>query len=68
MATRVEALIKGPVLRWARETAGYSVPEAAQKLEIDPAAYERWEADQAAPSVPQLRKVKARSAGFEFAR
>ena len=57
MATRVEALVTPALLRWGRDTAGYDVSTAAAKANVKPEALESWEAGQARPSVPQLRKL-----------
>jgi transcriptional regulator with XRE-family HTH domain len=61
MAARVKALITPALLTWARETAGFSITEAADKLAIDPEKLTAWESptDEATPSIPQLRKLAA---------
>jgi Zn-dependent peptidase ImmA (M78 family)/transcriptional regulator with XRE-family HTH domain len=61
MAARVKALITPALITWARETAGFSVAEAADKLDIDAGKLTAWEnpKDDAAPSIPQLRKMAA---------
>src|SRR5438128_11903624 len=53
----VEALVKGALLVWARESAGYTVAEAAKKAQVKPEALVMWENDIGHPSVPQLRKL-----------
>jgi Zn-dependent peptidase ImmA (M78 family) len=45
------------VLRWARETAGFSVDHAAAKLQRDAALIERLERGEEAPSVGVLKKL-----------
>lgn len=59
MAARVKALINPSLVAWARETAGFSLVEAAEKLKMDEARLAKWEdpASDEAPSVPQLRKL-----------
>lgn len=57
MARRVEALVKAPLLVWARESAGFSVDEAALKAKVNSARLESWERGEARPTVPQLRKL-----------
>jgi Zn-dependent peptidase ImmA (M78 family)/DNA-binding XRE family transcriptional regulator len=61
MAARVKALITPTLITWARETAGFSNAEAADKLDIDAEMLAAWENpnDEAAPSIPQLRKLAA---------
>ncbi len=56
--TRLTVSIKGSVLKWARESAGFRTPaDAAEKIGVTEETYTAWEADMASPSVPQLRKV-----------
>ena len=58
MTRRVKALTKGKILTWARETAGFSsVADAAARLDMDEAKLAAWEAEEHAPSIPQLRKL-----------
>lgn len=49
--------VQPAVLRWARESQGYSVEEVAEKLKRDPADVEAWEAGDGAPSYAQLEKL-----------
>lgn len=59
MAARVKALVTPALIAWARDTAGFSIDEAADKLGIDADKLTAWENpdDEAAPSIPQLRKI-----------
>ena len=59
MATRVKALITPALITWARDTAGFSITEAADKLNIDAEKLTAWENpdDKASPSIPQLRRM-----------
>ncbi|WBL79981.1 XRE family transcriptional regulator [Bradyrhizobium xenonodulans] len=59
MAVRVKALITPALVTWARETAGFSIAEAADKLDIDADVLADWENSDsdASPSIPQLRKL-----------
>ncbi|MFA1626070.1 ImmA/IrrE family metallo-endopeptidase [Rhizobium mongolense] len=57
MAARVTALINPALLRWARETAGYSQEEAAEKLGQEPETYREWETGESPFSMAQLRKA-----------
>jgi transcriptional regulator with XRE-family HTH domain len=51
------ALVKGSVLQWARESLNLSIEAAAKRVKLDPDVLRAWEAEQEAPSVPQLRKL-----------
>jgi Zn-dependent peptidase ImmA (M78 family) len=61
MANRLKAAITPAVLTWARQTAGFSLAEAARRLKIKEERLAEWEdpnnAD--APSIPQLRRLAA---------
>jgi Zn-dependent peptidase ImmA (M78 family)/DNA-binding XRE family transcriptional regulator len=57
MAPRIKALSNRQILRWARDTAGFSSAEAAEKLGIDEARLAAWEDGDDAPSIPQLRRL-----------
>jgi transcriptional regulator with XRE-family HTH domain len=61
MATRVKALIAPALITWARDTAGFSIAEAAERLKIGEDQLAAWESpdDEASPSIPQLRKLAA---------
>jgi Zn-dependent peptidase ImmA (M78 family) len=54
---RVPALVKGALLQWARESAGFTVALAAKRAQIKPEALALWETDLGHPSVPQLRRL-----------
>jgi hypothetical protein len=58
MANRLKAAITPAVLTWARQTAGFSLAEAARRLKIKEERLAEWEdpnnAD--APSIPETRK------------
>jgi len=57
MARRIKAQVKGEILVWARETAGFSLPDAAVKLALDEARLSAWENGIDAPTIPQLRRL-----------
>lgn len=57
MTKRLKATVRGALLAWARNSAGYDVSAAAAKLGVDPQLVEAWESDQDQPSIPQLRKA-----------
>lgn len=59
MAARVKSLNNPALIKWARETAGFSIADAAARLNISEeqlATFEKSDADDA-PSIPQLRKM-----------
>lgn len=57
MAPRIEANVRGELLVWARQTAGFTPEHAAKKLKVPTAELLAWERDEKKPSVPQLRKA-----------
>jgi Zn-dependent peptidase ImmA (M78 family) len=59
MAEKITAIVKPELITWARETAGFSIPEAAQRLGIEEDRLTKWEtvASGEAPTIPQLRKL-----------
>lgn len=57
MARTVEALVEPKVLVWARESAGYSVADAAHKATVKEENLAAWERGSAKPSFSQLRKL-----------
>jgi len=61
MANRLKAAITPAVLTWARQTAGFSLAEAARRLKITEERLAAWEdpSNADAPSIPQLRKLAA---------
>jgi Zn-dependent peptidase ImmA (M78 family) len=61
MAARVKAIINPALITWARETAGFTAAEAAERLKVDQERLLAWENLEAelAPSIPQLRKLAA---------
>lgn len=59
MAPRVRARVKKELLIWARNSAGLTPAEAAQKVGVDEERLAGWEAGVDLPTIPQLRKVAA---------
>lgn len=57
MPERVEALVNPALLTWARDSAGYTIEQAAKKAQVKPERLVSWERDEARPSIPQLRKL-----------
>ncbi|MCY4459838.1 MAG: ImmA/IrrE family metallo-endopeptidase, partial [Albidovulum sp.] len=55
VAKRVRALVEGPILTWARETAGYSIQDVANKFKKDPELILAWESGEEMPFMGQLR-------------
>ena len=56
---RVRANIKGELLVWARESAGFSIDEVADKFKKDPDVIRSWESGADQPFMGQLRRVAA---------
>src|ERR1043165_1497454 len=52
-----KALVNPRLLRWARETAGYSLTHAALAMKRAPSDLDSWEKGAAQPSIPQARKL-----------
>ena len=59
MVKRVKATINPDVLEWARTSASYSRPAAAEKMSIEEDVLTAWEAGDDQPSIAQLRKLAA---------
>jgi transcriptional regulator with XRE-family HTH domain len=59
MARTPSAPVAPALLRWARESFGISLEEAAKKQGIKPERLAGWEAGEDAPTVAQLRKAAA---------
>jgi|CXWL01.1.fsa_nt_gi Zn-dependent peptidase ImmA (M78 family) len=59
MAAQPVAGVQPSVLRWARESQGYSIDDVAQHLKRSPAEVEAWEAEDgaSAPSYAQLEDL-----------
>jgi Zn-dependent peptidase ImmA (M78 family)/transcriptional regulator with XRE-family HTH domain len=57
MARTPEALVKAELLVWARESAGYSVEDAAARLSVKQERFRAWEVGEANPTVAQLRRL-----------
>jgi Zn-dependent peptidase ImmA (M78 family) len=57
MPRSTEALVEPDILRWARDTAGLSVDEAAHSLQTRPEKVQAWEEGEAHPSMAQLRRM-----------
>lgn len=54
---RVEANITPQVIKWARESCGYSIEEAASKIGRSADEIAAWESGELRPTIPQARKA-----------
>src|SRR6266550_3190395 len=57
MAPRTYISVKRELLQWARNTAGFTLEEAARKIGVKPARLAAWEAGESAPTAQQLRSA-----------
>lgn len=58
MASRsTEALVEPRILKWARDSAGFTPEEAARSLQVKNEKVLAWEEGGERPSMPQLRKM-----------
>ena len=57
MGKRVEALVEPSLLVWARDSAGLTLEQAANKVGIKPERLASWESGTGLPTVNQLRKL-----------
>lgn len=59
MSRSIPALVKPKLLVWARESAGLSLAQAAERTKFDPESLKAWESedDESTPSISQLRKL-----------
>lgn len=54
---RVEARATPALLEWARNTAGYSLDDAAHKIGVKTSKLRSWEKGYSLPTITQLRKI-----------
>ena len=59
MPRSIPALVKSTLLVWARESAGLSLAQAAERTKFEVETLKAWESEEAdaAPSIAQLRKL-----------
>lgn len=57
MKPRIEAIVKPELLIWARDSAGFSIEEAAKKASVTSDRLEKWEKGELNPTINQLRKL-----------
>ena len=59
MAKTVPAIVQPSVIAWARKSAGYSLEDAARKLQTTPEKLNSWETGKKLPSIGKVRKMVA---------
>src|SRR6266550_3091565 len=57
MAPRQYVPVKPKLLVWARESAGFTIDQAAKKVGVKPERLAAWEAGDLAPTAQQLRNA-----------
>lgn len=57
MAKSIPARVRPEILRWARESAGLEVLQAAKRAQISSETVKAWESGDGRPSISQLRKL-----------
>lgn len=55
MAHAIQVSVNPAVLKWARESSGSTVEEAAKRLKVPPTAFSKWEAAETPLKLSQLR-------------
>jgi Zn-dependent peptidase ImmA (M78 family) len=55
MASAIQIPVNPAVLKWARETAGVPVEDAAKRLSVPPSAFSGWESQKASLTLTQAR-------------
>lgn len=59
MAKAIEASVKPSVLKWARESSGTTVEEAAKRLRVPASTFAEWETVESSLKLSQLRTLAA---------
>ncbi len=54
---KMKALVTPSVIKWARESAHYSLEAAAKKIGVKPERLKEWEGGKSLPSMAQARKM-----------
>jgi Zn-dependent peptidase ImmA (M78 family)/transcriptional regulator with XRE-family HTH domain len=57
MPRSIPALVKPPLLAWARDRAGLAIDDVATKVDEDPDRIRRWEKGEEQPTLAQVRKL-----------
>lgn len=59
MAKAIEFSVRPRVLKWARETSGAAIEDAAKRLRVAPSTYAEWEGLESRLRLSQLRTLSA---------
>jgi transcriptional regulator with XRE-family HTH domain len=57
MSHAIEIRVNPAVLKWARETSGATIEEAAKRLRVPLSAFSRWESQEATLTLTQARTL-----------
>lgn len=57
MSRRIDSIVKSDMLVWGRESLGLLPEEAAKKIGVKAAIFQKWESGEAKPTINQLRKA-----------
>ena len=57
MPKAIESSVKPSVLRWARETSGTNIEEAAKRLRVPASKYAGWETVESSLTLSQMRAL-----------
>lgn len=57
MAKSIPALVNPEVLKWARETAGFTVEEIADKMKVSSQSIAAWETGERQPTLSQAKRI-----------
>jgi transcriptional regulator with XRE-family HTH domain len=57
VGSAIRLAVNPAVLRWARETSGATIEDAAKRLRVPPSAFSRWEAEKASLTLTQARSL-----------
>jgi Zn-dependent peptidase ImmA (M78 family)/DNA-binding XRE family transcriptional regulator len=57
MARTVQIRVSPKVLKWARETSGVPIEDAAKRLRVSPSAFSRWESEEVSLTLTQARSL-----------
>jgi len=57
MAHAIQVSVNPAVLKWARESSGSTVEEAAKRLRVPPNGFAKWESQESSLTLTQLRQL-----------
>ncbi len=57
MGRAIQIAVRPDVLKWARETSGTTVEDAANRVRVLPAAFAKWESQETTLTLTQLREL-----------